>query len=38
MLRLDKYTVSVEGKIVLDDISLDFELGKNYCIVGKNGS
>lgn len=38
MLKLDKYTVSVENKVVLDNISLDFALGKNYCILGKNGS
>ncbi len=38
MLILDHLSVSIEDKKILDDISLSFELGKNYCLLGKNGS
>lgn len=31
-------TIQVEWKEVLQDISMQFELGKNYCILGRNGS
>lgn len=38
MLRIDHCTVFIEEKEILHDISLSFELGKNYCLLGKNGS
>jgi len=38
MLEIKNLSVSVENKIILDGVSLDIELGKNYCILGKNGS
>lgn len=38
MLSLSNLSVEVESKTILDTISMDFELGKNYCIIGKNGS
>ena len=38
MLRIKNLSVQAEKKTILDTISMDFELGKNYCIVGKNGS
>ncbi len=31
-------SVEVEGKRVLDTLSLQFSPGKNYCLLGKNGS
>ena len=38
MLSIKDLSVHVDNKIILDSISMDFELGKNYCIIGKNGS
>ena len=38
MLRIENLTVQVDNKTILDNISMEFELGKNYCIIGKNGS
>jgi ABC-type cobalamin/Fe3+-siderophores transport system ATPase subunit len=38
MLKINKLSVQVEEKNIINDISMDFELGKNYCIIGKNGS
>jgi len=38
MLSLKNLSVEIDKKIILDTISMNFELGKNYCIVGKNGS
>ena len=38
MLSLHNISVGVEDKQIIDDLSLEFELGKNYCILGKNGS
>ncbi len=38
MLRIENLIVQVDNKTILDNISMDFELGKNYCIIGKNGS
>jgi len=38
MLKIENLTVHVEEKTILDTISMNFELGKNYCIIGKNGS
>lgn len=38
MLQISNLTVSIEEKEILHDISLSFALGKNYCLLGKNGS
>ena len=38
MLTLNKLSVHVDNKAILDDVSMTFDLGKNYCIIGKNGS
>ncbi len=38
MLEIKKLNVYVEEKNLLKDVSIRFELGKNYCILGKNGS
>lgn len=38
MLRIQNLSVNVEEKQILNQISFDFEQGKNYCILGKNGS
>ncbi len=38
MLSLQNVSVHVGEKEILSQISLDFALGKNYCILGKNGS
>lgn len=38
MLDIQDLKVSVEEKDVLQWVSLSFEQGKNYCILGKNGS
>lgn len=38
MLSLKNLSVEIENKTIVDTISMDFELGKNYCIIGKNGS
>lgn len=38
MLSIQNLSVSVWEKEILNQISCDFELWKNYCILGKNGS
>ena len=38
MLTVKNLSVQVDDKTILDTISMDFELGKNYCVIGKNGS
>lgn len=38
MITIKNLSVTVEEKEVLQDISLGFEKGKNYCLLGKNGS
>ena len=38
MLVIKNLSVSVEEKQVLDTVSMDFQIGKNYCLLGKNGS
>ena len=38
MLLIKNLSVSVWKKEILNQISCDFELGKNYCILWKNGS
>ncbi|MFK7780176.1 MAG: Fe-S cluster assembly ATPase SufC [Candidatus Gracilibacteria bacterium] len=38
MIKIKKLKVGVKDKEILSGVSLDFELGKNYCLLGKNGS
>lgn len=38
MLQRKNVDINIQEKSVLKNISLDFEKGKNYCILGKNGS
>ncbi|HOG15493.1 MAG TPA: Fe-S cluster assembly ATPase SufC [Candidatus Absconditabacterales bacterium] len=38
MFEINDLSVSVGEKKILKNINLKFELGKNYCILGKNGS
>jgi len=38
MLKIENLSVSVWEKKILNDINLEFELGQNYCVLGKNGS
>ena len=38
MLQIKNLSVKVGEKQILNQISFDFETGKNYCILGKNGS
>jgi ABC-type molybdenum transport system ATPase subunit/photorepair protein PhrA len=38
MFSIKNLSVSVWEKEILNQISCDFELGKNYCILWKNGS
>jgi len=33
MLKIKNLSVNIEEKKLLDKISLEFELGKNYCIL-----
>jgi len=37
-LTISNLSVTIADKQILNDVSMDFVLGKNYCIVGKNGS
>lgn len=38
MLHINNLTVQAENTTILENISMQFDLGKNYCIIGKNGS
>lgn len=38
MLSIKNLTVAVDEKQILNQISFDFQIGRNYCILGKNGS
>jgi len=38
MLAINNLSVSIQDKEILSEVSLSFEKGKNYCILGKNGS
>jgi Fe-S cluster assembly ATPase SufC len=38
MLKIDNLNVNVDNKNILKNINLQFETGKNYCILGQNGS
>lgn len=38
MLTIDKLNIKVKENYIVKDLSLEFSLGKNYCILWKNGS
>lgn len=38
MLSIKNLSITVSEKIVIKNLNLTFELGKNYCLLGKNGS
>jgi Fe-S cluster assembly ATP-binding protein len=38
MLAIQKISVEIEEKMLLNKVSMQFDLGKNYCVLGKNGS
>ena len=38
MLKICNLSVAIAEKPILQDVSMNFEVGKNYCILGKNGS
>ena len=38
MLKIKDLSVNIWSKEILHEISIDFALGKNYCILGRNGS
>ena len=38
MIQIKNLKIGVGEKEILNGVSLDFELGKNYCLLGKNGS
>lgn len=38
MLKITNLSAQIENKEILHSISFDFQSGKNYCILGKNGS
>ncbi len=37
-LSIKELSVQVQDKTILHNVSMQFEIGKNYCILGKNGS
>ena len=38
MLEINNLTSQVQWKNILENIDMNFEIGKNYCILGENGS
>lgn len=38
MLTIKNLSVQAEHQTIIKNISMQFDLGKNYCIIGKNGS
>ena len=38
MLTIKNLSVNIEDKIIVDNLSMNFEIGENYCVIGKNGS
>ena len=38
MIQIQKLSVQVEGKEILRDIDISFEVGKSYFLLGQNGS
>lgn len=38
MLQTKSLSVEVEQKSIISDLSVQFDLGENYCVLGKNGS
>lgn len=37
-MNIEKLCVQAGEKKILEDVNMSFELGKNYCLLGKNGS
>lgn len=38
MLKINNLSINVENKQILKNINIDFQKGKNYCLLGQNGS
>lgn len=38
MLEIKNISIQIQDKTILNKVNMQFELGKNYCILGKNGS
>jgi len=38
MLHIEKYSISIDSKLILNNISVQFEKGKIYALMGPNGS
>ena len=38
MLTIKNLSVNIEDKIIVDNLSMNFEIGENYCVIGKNVS
>ena len=38
MIRAEHITKSFDGRVVLDDISIEFQTGKTNLIIGRSGS
>ena len=38
MLEIKNISIQIQDKTILNKVAMQFELGKNYCILGKNGS
>nr|MDD3720693.1 Fe-S cluster assembly ATPase SufC [Candidatus Gracilibacteria bacterium] len=38
MIKIKDLKVKIQDKEILSGVNLDFEIGKNYCLLGKNGS
>lgn len=38
MLSIQNLHLQIESKSILNGVNCDFEVGKNYCLLGKNGS
>ncbi|MEI7563082.1 MAG: ATP-binding cassette domain-containing protein [bacterium] len=38
MLSTKNLSVHIHDKQILNTVSIQFDLGKNYCLLGKNGS
>ena len=36
MIHIQSLSVEVEHKSIISDLSVQFDLGKNYCVLGKN--
>jgi len=38
MLQIKNLSVNIQNKEIINNVSLSFQKGKNYCLLGKNGS